>query len=237
VRKASDENTFKDALSQMESAAMNFAVRFINDNKVRLSYIHQTRELARNYQAIVASKKILPADAAKQVHAIRNDILEAHRLRASDIGRAKAIHLKATGLTWTELINKYSEIEYRELFKDLTKSQKNQVYLKIIEGSGRQRAAVNASVLKYARLGQGLVVVTVGIAIYNIVTAEDKLKATAKEGVVVGGGFAGGAAGGALAGLACGPGAPACVTIGVFVGGALGALGADISFGWIFGEN
>lgn len=31
---------------------------------------------------------------------------------------------------------------------------------------------------------------------------------------------------GALAGLACGPGAPVCVTIGAFVGGALAAFGA-----------
>ena len=46
--------------------------------------------------------------------------------------------------------------------------------------------------------------------------------------------FAGGAAGGALAGLACGPGVPLCVTVGVYVGGALGALGADYSFGWLF---
>ena len=52
--------------------------------------------------------------------------------------------------------------------------------------------------------------------------------------MVLGGGFAGGAAGGAIAGLACGPGAPICVTLGVFVGGALGALGADVSFGWFF---
>ncbi len=77
-------------------------------------------------------------------------------------------------------------------------------------------------------------VVTLGIAVYNVAVAEDKGKAVAHEGVVLGGGFAGGAAGGALAGLACGPGAPVCVTLGVFVGGALGAMGADVSFGWLF---
>jgi hypothetical protein len=37
-------------------------------------------------------------------------------------------------------------------------------------------------------------------------------------------------AGGAAAGLACGPGAPVCVAVGVFVGGALAALGADFAF-------
>jgi len=44
---------------------------------------------------------------------------------------------------------------------------------------------------------------------------------------VTGAGIAGGIAGGALAGLACGPGAPVCVTVGVFVGGALAAFGVD----------
>ncbi|BBA32787.1 uncharacterized protein sS8_0822 [Methylocaldum marinum] len=77
-------------------------------------------------------------------------------------------------------------------------------------------------------------VVTIGVAVYNIALAEEKAKATAREGVIIGGGLAGGAAGGAVAGLVCGPGAPVCVTVGVFVGGALGALGADFMFGWIF---
>lgn len=44
-----------------------------------------------------------------------------------------------------------------------------------------------------------------------------------KEVAVTGAGIAGGA----LAGLACGPGAPVCVAIGAFVGGALAAFGTD----------
>lgn len=86
----------------------------------------------------------------------------------------------------------------------------------------------------YSKLGRGLLVATIGVAIYNIAIAEDMVTATAREGVIIGGGFAEGAAGGAVAGLTCGPGALVCVTIGVFVGGALGALGADFTFGWFF---
>ncbi len=52
-----------------------------------------------------------------------------------------------------------------------------------------------------------------------------------------GGGFLGGAAGGALAGLACGPGAPVCVTIGIFAGGALGAFGFGIVFEQLRGHR
>ena len=40
--------------------------------------------------------------------------------------------------------------------------------------------------------------------------------------------------GGAVAGLACGPGAPVCVTVGVFVGGIIGSFGADFTFEYFF---
>lgn len=145
-----------------------------------------------------------------------------------------AIKLKKTGLTFTELTEKYAQNKFRTSFKNLSVVNQNQVYLEIINSSGRPRPSMNAAASRYSKLGRGLLVVTVGIAIYNITVAEDKVRATAREGVILGGGFAGGAAGGAAAGLACGPGAPLCVTVGVFIGGALGALGSDFTFGWLF---
>lgn len=66
------------------------------------------------------------------------------------------------------------------------------------------------------------------VSVYNIATAADKTAATLHEGAALGAGIAGGMAGGALAGLACGPGAPVCVTIGAFVGGAAAAFGVDL---------
>jgi len=225
---------FEKAVSQMESAAVNFAYRCIKDGQVRKSYISQTQLLAQEYRKKVLSSKITAKDAANQVHQIRNEILEAQRLRSSDIGRAKAISLKKTGLTMDDLAAKYSKKKFGKAFLSLTENQKNLVYLEIIESSGRPRPSVNAAAVRYSALGRGLLIVTIGISIYNIASADDKVTATAREGVVIGGGFAGGAAGGAVAGLACGPGAPLCVAVGVFLGGALGAMGADVSFGWFF---
>lgn len=80
------------------------------------------------------------------------------------------------------------------------------------------------------RAGKGFLVVTIAVSIDNISTAEDKLKATAKESAVLGGGLLGSVVGGAGAGIACGPGAPVCVTVGVFIGGAMFAIGADYTF-------
>jgi hypothetical protein len=85
---------------------------------------------------------------------------------------------------------------------------------------------------RLSRVGRGLLVTTLACAVYNVATSEDKPRAATREGMAIGGGFIGGAVGGAVAGMACGPGAPICVTLGVFVGGALGALGADLSFDW-----
>lgn len=63
---------------------------------------------------------------------------------------------------------------------------------------------------------------------YTVATAKDKTGAALHEGATMGAGIAGGMAGGALAGLACSPGAPVCVTIGAFVGGAAAAFGVDL---------
>jgi hypothetical protein len=229
-----DRSVLEGSLSQMESAAVNFAHRFIKDGKARASYISQTKKLAQEFRTRVTSGAITPKQGAEQVQAIRNQILEAQRLRSSDIGKTKAIQLKKTGLTLSDLTEKYAQRKFGKSFTNLSAVNQNKVYLEIIESAGRQRLSVNAAAMKYSKLGRGLLIVTLGVAIYNITVAEDKAKATAREGVIIGGGFAGGAAGGAVAGLACGPGAPVCVTIGVFVGGALGALGADSTFGWFF---
>lgn len=77
--------------------------------------------------------------------------------------------------------------------------------------------------LSYA--GRGLIVISLAISAYNIATSTDKVSAAGKELLSISASIGGGIAGGAIAGLACGPGAPVCVTIGAFVGGALAAFG------------
>ena len=84
--------------------------------------------------------------------------------------------------------------------------------------------------LKYG--GRALIVVSLGIAIHNIVVADNKIKQTIKEGTVIGGGIAGGVAGGAVASILLGsnPVGWAVLIVGgglVLVGGIAGALLAD----------
>ena len=81
---------------------------------------------------------------------------------------------------------------------------------------------------QFGTAGRGLLVLSLAVSIYQIATAEDRLVAARREVAVTGAGIGGGIAGGALAGLACGPGAPVCVTAGAFVGGVLAACGVSL---------
>ena len=224
------------ALELLRVEALNFGNRFIRDAQVRSGYLAETERLAREIRVEVAAGRITPSEGAAIANATRNDIMEAARLRSSDLGRAQAEALKKTGKTLPELQELYAKKLFGRSFDNLAQSQKNRVFLEIIDASGRPRPQVNAKVARLGKLGRGLFVLSIGISIYNVATAEDKADATAREGVGFAGGALGGAAGGGAAGLICGPGAPVCVTIGVFVGGALGALGADISYDWLKGR-
>jgi hypothetical protein len=98
-----------------------------------------------------------------------------------------------------------------------------------VQKSGEPQVRASNSAKWMGRAGRGLFVLTIAIAVYHIATAEDKVRASANEGVAIGGGMAGATALGA-AGLFCGPAAIACVPIGIFVGGVIGAVGADWAF-------
>ncbi|KZL18408.1 hypothetical protein PsAD2_02592 [Pseudovibrio axinellae] len=230
----SDNRGLEQALHALESAALNFALRFIGDSKVRLDYQRQTAALSQRIRREVLAGKITAQQGAKTANSIRNEILKASRFRTSDIGLAFAEAHKKTGLSFDDLLAKYSGKKFGKTFSSLSKAQQNEVFLELVDSAGRNSEKHTKAVARNLRFGRALVVVSITISILNIIAAEDKLKATAKEGTVLGGGFAGGAAGGAAAGLLCGPGAPVCVTVGVVVGGVLGALGADYVFEWLW---
>ncbi len=221
------------ALTTLNSEAVSFGARFIRDGKVRAGYIEEVRRYSQQILAEVHAGRLSPSDAARQANEVRNEIMEAARLKSSDIGRAKAEALKKVGKSLEELQEHYAKTKFNRPFGQLAQQQKNAVYLEIVAASGRPNLKVSAGATRLTRVGKGLVVVSLGISVYNIATAENTGQAVAKEGVTLGAGFAGAALGGAVAGLACGPGAPVCSTVGVFVGGALFALGSDVTFDWL----
>jgi hypothetical protein len=220
----------ESAIALLRTEATNFGYRFIQDGAVRRDYIAKTQALVKTIKDEVRGGRLTYAEGAEEANKVRNAIMDAARLRSSDIGRATAEAAKATGRTLVELQDYYAEKLLKRSFDSLSPAEKNRVWLEIIEASGRQRPSFNVKAARLARVGRGFIVLSVGIAVYNVATAEDQSRQLVKEGATAGAGILGGMGGGALAGLACGPGAPVCVTIGVFVGGALAAIGADIAF-------
>ncbi len=221
------------ALDTLRSEAVNFGQRFIQDARVRAGYIEETLRFADDLLAEARAGRLTAEAAARQASEVRNEIMAAARLSSSDIGRAQAEALKATGRTLAELQEHYAAGLFRRSFNQLARHERDAVFLEVVRASGRPNLRISAGAARLARLGKGLIFVSLAFSVYNVATAEDHARAAAREGVAFGAGFAGSVAGGAVAGLACGPGAPVCVAVGAFVGGALFALGADITFDWL----
>ena len=224
----------ESALNVLKTESVNFGYRFINDGKVRQAYIRNTEQVANMIRQEVQAGRLTPGEGALEANKLRNGILDAARIKSSDIGRAKAEALKEAGKTLQDLEEHYARKFFKKTFSALSIEERNRVWMEIVEASGRPRPAMNMKAARLAKVGRGLVFASIGFAVYNISTAEDKPRQIAKEGTTAGAGVLGGMAGGAAAGLACGPGAPVCVTVGVFVGGALAAFGADVAFDWLW---
>lgn len=139
--------------------------------------------------------------------------------------RAKAERLKSEGKTLNELVAKKAKALFgpQANFNSLSEIQKNQIYAGIVESAGKSNPQVNMKMMQLSRIGRGLIVLSIAISVYEIYTADDKVSESGRQIAINGAGIAGAAAGGAMAGLMCGPGAPVCVLIGGFVGGALAA--------------
>lgn len=173
---------------------------------------------------------------------------ETVRVQVIESGYARSLAeaQRAAGKTLTELEELFAARRFGEslrtrpggaekrLFERLTPTEQAQVRLDIADSVNPNRATGKPPTAgRWAKIGRGLLVVAIGISIYKVATAEDKMKQTAREAI----GFAGGAAGGFAAGSALSSYAPnlSPIIIGLttFVGGLLGALGADYVFEWV----
>jgi len=218
------------ALAGLESSAANFGIRFAADANVRADYNKQTKKLTKEILNDVSSGKLTPFQGAKRASEMRNIIMDALRGKSSEIGRAYAFSHKAKGKSLMLLEQKYAKKLFRKSFEKLSSSQKSKVWKEVVFAAGRPQAKANKLAKVLGHAGKGLIALTLTISIYNIATAEDKLQETGRTGAVLGGGLLGSIAGGATAGLACGPGAPVCVGIGIFVGSVMFAIGSEMAY-------
>jgi len=64
---------------------------------------------------------------------------------------------------------------------------------------------------------------------YEILSAENKVKETARQSMIIGGGAAGGVLAGLGVSLICGPGAPFCAIAVVLAGSAVGGIAGSMT--------
>jgi hypothetical protein len=220
-------------LRDLEVTANNFAVRLARIADVRAEYILRIRDYSQSIRAAVENGELSAARGAEIANEMRNQIMKMQRARDFDLGRSFAEQMKGKGLSLEESIAKAIKklgLEGKP-FQKLAGSQQREVFLEVIESSGRSRPAVTQAIPRFRWAARGLWLATFAIAAYNIGTAENPWWQSGREAASLaggfGGGFAGGAAMGAVGGIWAGP--PGIV-IGAFVGGVLGALLADHAY-------
>jgi len=218
---------FENAVRTLEAQVASVGVHLSLDSLTRVAYTRKLNEMTADLRRQAINGKITWRQATEQASRARNIIMDSMRWRSSPVGRAMAQNMKSQGRTLNEIIARTTQKLYGQNtnFNRLTEVQKNHVYSQIVRSAGKSNPRVNAHIQTMSHAGRGLILFSLALTAYTVMTADDKAGAFKREAAVTGGGVAGGFAGGAIAGLACGPGAPACVTIGAFAGGALTAFG------------
>ncbi|WP_270222471.1 hypothetical protein [Kosakonia cowanii] len=218
-------DNFERAINALQGDVAAAAARLSVDPRLRLEYSKLIKEMASDLRAKANAGVITWEKAAQEAQTTRNLIMDMVRSRSTPLGRAMAERIKSEGKTLNELIAKKAKSLFgpQVNFNNLSEVQKNQIYASIVESAGKSNPQVNMKMMQLSRIGRGLIVLSIAISIYEIYTADDKVSETGRQIAITGAGIAGAAASGAMAGLICGPGAPVCVLIGGFVGGALAA--------------
>jgi len=228
----SDEEAFENAIKSLEASAASAGMHLEIDSTARRIYTREIKVMSDNLRRDVAKGKLTWAQAAEQAQATRNAVMQLTRSRTTPVARAFAEHKKAEGRGLNALIAEKTAKLFGKntVFAKLTPSKQNRVFAEVVASAGRSQPAITRNVRRLSYLGRGVILLSLALSTYNVLTARDKSTAVKRELVTTTAGIGGSIAAGALAGLACGPGAPVCVTIGAFVGGALAAFGA--SFIW-----
>jgi hypothetical protein len=225
---AKDYDYARAALEDMAVTARNFGAAYIQDANARSNYVRKIEDMSRKVLADVRAGRATPEAAAEFARNMRNAIMEETRRESSALGKAAAQGLKPSGKTLAELVEeKVAKLFPGKGFADLARADRERVFEEIIESAGHSRPSVTAMIPRWRLMGRGCLLFTIGVGIYNVWTAENKVQAGLNEVIIFGGGAAGGALAGAATGLVCGPGAPFCSTALFIVGGIMGSLAAQ----------
>ncbi|KAK9735895.1 hypothetical protein RND81_04G236000 [Saponaria officinalis] len=162
--------------------------------------------------------------------------------------------IKLSGNSFEDLVSKYHKKlvrekgdEYNKPFELLKDEQKIEVYDEIIKSSGRGTFLSNTAYKVVDKIGKGLLIFTLAMAVWDIYSSEHKLQAVTTEVAEFGAGYAGGyvgeIAGAAVAtylvtavGVAETAATAAFVGLTAFVTGFGLAIGLGILAGYVVGK-
>jgi hypothetical protein len=219
------------AIAAFEGAATRFSLDAISDANARSSYMRNIRRISEQALEDAKAGRISSREAMEYCYEMRNKIMAEHRKFTSAQGLAAAELKKKDPPPISKLLDKYSQTNFNIDYDKLSESQKSKVHYSIVESSGRDNARVTKGTQRMRIIGKVGILVTATLATYEIVSADNKVKETARQGLIVGFGSLGGLVAALGISSICGPGAPVCavalVLLGSTTGGIAGSLTAD----------
>lgn len=216
---------FEQVISAFQGDMSAAAAQLSIDPRLRLEYFRLIKAMSDELRERANRGILTWEQAAKEAMETRNMTMEMIRAKSTPVGKALAKKMKRIGKTFIDLVARKTTQLYgaNANFNSLSEIQRNNVFGAIVESAGCSNPKVDLNMLRFSRAGKGLVVFSVAVAVYEVMNADDKVNETGRPLSISGAGIAGSWASGAIAGLMCGPGAPICVVLGAFVGGALAA--------------
>nr|WKF56003.1 hypothetical protein HUO10_000447 [Paraburkholderia busanensis] len=163
-------------------------------------------------------------DGAIFCNQLRDKLFIEYRKYTSAVGvaRAEVVKLDARGFDY--YLNKYSQIQFRKNFTELTTAERGAVYYEVVKSSGRGNDTVNSDIRKLRVRGNVFLLVTAILATGEIIGAKNKIKEMARQGSIVAGGMVGGGIAGFGVSFVCGPAEPLCAVALVYIGSNAGGM-------------
>lgn len=222
----SQKEEVRQTIWEFVRGGLRNAIENFRNMTLRKEYILNIRNSVRHFIQQLDNDMMLIAILAEHAADARNFVLEQTRAKLSKTARAFSQWLKEEGLTFNNLVIRYTEklriagTIPNQPFAQLAMEDQNRVYIEIINASGRSNNLINKISKAMGILGEAMILLTLGTIVWDIVESSNPTLTAVKNAFALGAGFVGaeiGAGIGVIIGEVGGP-------PGIFIGGVLGAI-------------
>jgi hypothetical protein len=219
------------ALEDLAAAGDAFARDVLENIPARAQYQRLIRAAADETLRDVESGALTVEEGAARAYEARNAIRVATRAGSTPLGRAWAEAAGRSHGTFGEFVNARAVRDFGRPMAELAQGERNAVWASVIESAGGARDAANETVRNWGTAGSVLLVASIALSAYDVVTAEDMTTALGEEVAGWLGGMLGWSAGSYGGALLCGEAAPICVGLVAVAGAVAGDTGARALYG------